>query len=227
MSVLQDVEPEYARSYATNELMSIYLAASHSTSIGITASLYNIAKYSSVQRKLLEEINSTEISSPVKFQEALAMPYLTAVIRESVRLYPSFTSPWPREVADDGTGGWEILPGVFVPVGTEVGVPAYVSNRDTGAFGLDADEFRPERWLPLDSERAKEMDKMMFTFGFANSSRMCVGKNLALMEICKGVVEVLRRYEVSLVDETVRLEDRDMAFVHCVVENLLVTFTPR
>jgi cytochrome P450 len=207
--------------------MSVHLAASHSTSVGITASLYYVAKNPSVQRKLLEEINSSEISSPVKFQEALAMPYLTAVIREAIRLYPPFTSPWPRVVSDNGTGGWEILPGVFVPAGADVGVPAYVSNRDTAVFGSDAEEFRPERWLPLDGERAKEMDHMMFTFGFAGSSRVCIGKNLAQMEMCKSVVETVRRYHVGLVDETIRLEDVDLAFVHCIVDGLLVTFTPR
>lgn len=227
MSTLRDVDPVYARSYAINEMMSVHIAASHSTSIGLTASLYNVLKHPSVHRKLLVEITSSSLSSPVKFQEALAMPYLNAVIRESLRLYPAFICPWPRIVADNGTGGYEIIPGVFVPAGTTVGVPAYVSNRNVDAFGPDAEEFRPERWLPLDGERAKDMDNMMFTFGFANSSRMCVGKNLALMEIAKGVVEVLRRFDAELVDRAVTLEMLDTAHVHCSVEHLLVSLTPR
>lgn len=35
-------------------------------------------------------------------------------------------------------------------------------NRDTAIFGVDADEFRPERWMD-NPEKARHMDSMLTT----------------------------------------------------------------
>jgi cytochrome P450 len=52
--------------------------------------------------------------------------------------------------------------GVQIPAGTVVGVSAAVVHRDTDIFGPDADQFRPERWIPgneEDNERIRRMDR--------------------------------------------------------------------
>lgn len=228
LDAVKSKEPniESVKTYVYHELISNLNAASHSTAVALTAIVFYAAKHAEVQQKLREEIQLAEslgnISSPAKFQEASSLPYLTALIKESMRLYPSFTVAWPREVPK---GGCEIA-GVFVPGGTDVGVPAYVSNRDKDVFGEDAEEFRPERWLPLDSGRSKEMEKWMFTFGFANGSRGCMGKHLALLEINLAVLEVFRTFRVQLVSPDVQLEDLDRSFLHNIIDGLFITFTP-
>lgn len=61
---------------------------------------------------------------------------------------------------------------------------AWVINRNKTVFGADADHFRPERWLEKeDPDSLKQMDQCFATFGFG--SRVCLGRNLALMEINK------------------------------------------
>ena len=46
-------------------------------------------------------------------------------------------------------------------------------NARSSVFGEDADTYRPERWLE-DPERAKLMDRYIFTFG--QGARTCIGK---------------------------------------------------
>ncbi|KAI5804901.1 cytochrome P450 [Geopyxis carbonaria] len=190
------------------ETMITIIAGSDSTAIALLSCVYYVSQYPEVQKKLSEEIKEFErkglISNPIKYTEAVKMPYLQAVVKEAMRLYPSFGGTWPRIVAK---GGYEILPNVWVPGGTDVGVCAYVSNRDTATFGKDANQFCPERWLPLDGERSKELEKLQCTFGYTYSSRVCIGKNLAMMELYKSVTAV-QLFDLTLIVEKLLISTR-------------------
>ncbi|KAG4217242.1 hypothetical protein PC116_g34277, partial [Phytophthora cactorum] len=68
--------------------------------------------------------------------------------------------------------------------------------RDKATFGQDADYYRPERWLE-DPENAKVMERYMFQFG--GGAHVCIGRNLALLEINKVIPRLLRDFEFELV----------------------------
>lgn len=64
---------------------------------------------------------------------------------------------------------------------------AWVLYRNESVFGVDVEEFRPERWLQRGDEnnvdssvRLEKMKQSLFTFEFG--SRGCIGKNLSLLE---------------------------------------------
>ncbi|PBP18060.1 cytochrome P450-like protein [Diplocarpon rosae] len=70
---------------------------------------------------------------------------------------------------------------------------------------IDADVFRPERWLcqageetEAEEKRIKEMGSTMLQFGMG--SRTCIGKNISLLEMYKVVPSLLRRFEIKLED---------------------------
>lgn len=65
---------------------------------------------------------------------------------------------------------------------------SYVVQRDPDVFGADAGEFCPERWLHVPEEKLVRMDAAMYVFGMG--PRVCLGKELALMEMHKLVPEV-------------------------------------
>jgi cytochrome P450 len=95
----------------------------------------------------------------VSFDEAQKnLPYFQACLKEAMRLQPAVGLNITRKVPP---GGAEI-DGVRVPEGTSVAVNGWVLHRDEAVWGKDADIYRPERWLDVDKERLREMDRSMF-----------------------------------------------------------------
>jgi hypothetical protein len=78
------------------------------------------------------------------FAECSKLPYLDAVICESLRFSRSIGGVFTREVLK---GGAEILPGDVVPSGSIIGVNNWVMGRNQDIYGADAEDFMPEQWL--------------------------------------------------------------------------------
>ena len=91
----------------------------------------------------------------------------------------------------------------FVPAGTKVGINPYIIGRSPIVFGMDAHEFRPERWLQQEKEsdaafeeRLKQYNNADLTFGAG--SRMCLGRHLGILNVYKTVATLLSRFDIEL-----------------------------
>ena len=80
-----------------------------------------------------------------------------------------------------------MIDGHFIPEGTEITAYAYVTQRNKKFYGEDAEEFNPDRWLESE-KRNFELEAAQFTFGVG--SRVCLGKDVAIMELYKLLPEV-------------------------------------
>ncbi|KAG2419162.1 hypothetical protein HFD88_002267 [Aspergillus terreus] len=140
-------------------------AGSDTTGISLGAALYFLYRHQDKLAKLREEIDlgqaSGRISDPVTFQETQNMPYLQAVIKETLRLHPPVGYILPRIVPPGGAH----LAGRHFPEGTEVGVSAWVLHYDHTTFGPDPYTYRPERWLETDGSSKEEKEAMFFAVG--------------------------------------------------------------
>lgn len=160
------------------------MAGSDTTASGIRATLLYLIMHPRVTSKLRAEMSSIKISSPIQFAEAKKMPYLQAIIKEGLRIFPPLVGLMSKAVPPEG----DIINGQFVPGGTKIGYGAYGIFRDKKIWGQDADIFRPERWI-TESENLKEMEstlELIFSYG----KYQCLGKNIAIMELNKIFVEV-------------------------------------
>ncbi|KIV90486.1 hypothetical protein PV10_07788 [Exophiala mesophila] len=178
-----------------NHLSNNILAGSDTTAIAIRAIFYFLVKTPQVYARLREEIDQAErdgkLSELVTYEESQTLRYLQAVIKEAMRLHPSIAFPLERVVPQEGAR----IGNYSLPHGTVVGVLPPLINRNKAVFGDDVDTFRPERWINADPEHLKTMERFYTTFG--HGSRGCIGKNIALLEICKFVPEVLRRFDLE------------------------------
>ena len=113
---------------AVYEAAALVVAGSGTTAVTLTYLVWAVLKHSHVQARLEEEVNTFKDGFTDADLETL--PYLNAVIEESLRLYGSAPGSLPRTVADSGL--W--VGGYFIPPGYVVETQAYTIHRDGSVF---------------------------------------------------------------------------------------------
>ncbi|KAI0314344.1 cytochrome P450 [Amylostereum chailletii] len=182
------------------EAFVLLLGGSDTMSATMTSITYFLALHPRSQKILQKELDNATGSGkedPVcSFTQIKNLPYLEAVVNETMRIYSTVGIGLPREVPE---GGLDVLGRTFLP-GTIVSVPLYTVHHDVNIWGPDADAFRPERWL---EDGAHERTKYFHPFSLG--PRACVGRNLAMMEILIAIATVMRRYDIVLEDPSAKI----------------------
>lgn len=160
-------------------------AGTHTTSWALSVATFHLLSQPNTLRKLKEELEAAipdpTVLMPLSALEAL--PYLTAVIKEGLRLSFGNTSRIPRIALDQPIkyGDFEIAPG------TPVSMSIPVVHFDERIFP-DAKSFHPERWI---EDKTGRLNKYLVTF--CKGPRMCLGINLAWAELYVGLSTVFRK----------------------------------
>ncbi|TGO53175.1 hypothetical protein BCON_0128g00020 [Botryotinia convoluta] len=172
-------------------------AGADTTGTTLGATIRFLATTPGCYAKALAQIREAEsknlLSTPIQDEEVRAhLPYLIGAVKEGMRLHPSVNNWLPRIVPPEG----KMISGIFVPGGTDITCHAMVVQRDPILFGPDPDYFRPERWM---NGRDVELEHGMFLFGVG--PRVCLGKEIALMETYKLISEIVRRFDIEVLKE--------------------------
>nr|KAK5432287.1 hypothetical protein LTR18_011194 [Exophiala xenobiotica] len=179
------------------EAMNLIGAGADTTSIGMRTCLYYICKHPTYYRLVQDEVDSfyaqNSLTEPITYVQTQQPPMLQAVVKEATRLLPSIVFQLLRHTPENF-----VVRGEHIPAGTSVGISPISQNRDRDIFGEDANEFRPERWLE-NRDRAGYMDTCLMTFG-GSGPRMCVGKNIALVEMHKFLAQFIYNFNFETVD---------------------------
>ncbi|KAK8017312.1 hypothetical protein PG993_013638 [Apiospora rasikravindrae] len=164
--------------------------------------------HAAIIAEMEEAVRSGAIAAEgnVEWTEAQALPYFQACLKEAMRVRPAVGLNITRVVPPEGVE----IEGQFFRGGTVVALNGWVLHRDREVFGEDADVFRPERWLE-DEEAAKTMERYMFQFG--GGSHVCIGRNLALLEINKVIPRLLRDFKFELMYPNRELRAKATFFV--------------
>ncbi|KAI9719365.1 MAG: hypothetical protein M1828_006266 [Chrysothrix sp. TS-e1954] len=164
---VQDVE---------QECFVAMVAGNDTVSITLTAIMYHLAanpsSLSRLQHELDEATANNALSTRITYKEALALPYLAAVIAEGFRIHPLFGYPVPRVVPK---GGAEVC-GCWWPSGTVLGTSCGVPEKSKVTFGEDAEQWRPERWLVEKEEFSRMWDDVC---AFGVGQRACIGQHVS------------------------------------------------
>ena len=179
------------REELTAEALTQLIAGSDTTSNTSCALLYHCLQHPEVVKKLQAELDAAlpDIDAVPAFSQVKDLPYLDAVIKETMRIHSTSSLGLPRMIPP---GPGITLCNHHFPQGTVLSVPAYTIHHSTDIWGSDADTFRPERW-----EAITEKQKAAF-IPFSYGPRACVGRNVAEMELALIVGTVFRRYEFEL-----------------------------
>ncbi|KAE8399510.1 cytochrome P450 [Aspergillus pseudonomiae] len=179
------------------EAMQTMMAGSATIASAANRLLNNLIQHPQVLAKLqheIDQVRSTQTSRPIPFEQAYALPYTHACIRESFRLTPTIPL-FPRKAPNGGL----TYKGIYIPEGTAVASSPWITMKSTVLYGDDAAVYRPERWLEASRERLREWDRYEFHWGYGN--RLCTGKHLSVMEIYKLTFELIARFDLSFADD--------------------------
>ncbi|EDU41835.1 CypX Cytochrome P450 [Pyrenophora tritici-repentis] len=171
-------------------------AGADTTGTGMGSTLRFILTNPAVLARVRSEIEDAEasglLSTPIRYDETREhLPFFVACIKESLRLNPPAPNLFPRIVPKGG----KVIDGHFVPAGTEVTNNAWTIQRNKDFYGADAEEFKPERWME-NEQRSFRLEAAQFTFGAG--PRVCLGKEVAMLEMHKLLPEIIRRFDMEV-----------------------------
>lgn len=174
------------------------IAGSDTTAISLRAIFYNLIRNPDKMEKLRAELLDLErrvkaegADRPFTWSNVRELPYLSAVINESLRTHPAAGLPLERIVPLNGLQVGD----TFIPAGTNIGCNAWTLHLDEKIWGDNPDRWIPERWIDATAPQKAEMKNSLFSFGAG--ARTCIGKNISYLEMYKLVPAVLQEFDVS------------------------------
>ena len=138
--------------------------------------------------------------SAILAQDDEKMPYLKAVIKETLRMHPPIPLLIPREARNDVN-----VMGYDIEAGTMVLINAYAIGREPALWD-EPDEFRPERFLDSGIDY-RGHDFQLIPFGAGR--RSCPGISFAMVTNELVLANLLHKFDWELANGT-KGEDLDM-----------------
>ncbi|EDP48582.1 benzoate 4-monooxygenase cytochrome P450 [Aspergillus fumigatus A1163] len=186
------------------EAQALLFGGADTTGTTLMHGSFYVLSTPTVYQKLKAELRSNwrVLDEAPSLSEFEKLPYLTAVIKESLRMSPGVASPLPRVVPSSGAH----IDKTFIPGGTVVGMSSHFVHRDKTIFP-NPDEFSPERWL---NDKGRDLDKWLVAF--SKGPRRCPGSNLAWAELYLCFAYVFRKFEIE-VDPSRYVSARGSAYV--------------
>ncbi|CAI0414538.1 unnamed protein product [Linum tenue] len=181
----------YSEKFLQHVALNFILAGRDTSSNALSWFFWLVTQNPRVEEKILLEICT--VLEPLGFEEVDRLMYLKAALSETLRLYPSVPEDSKHVVSDD------VLPtGVHVPAGSAVTYSIYSMGRMKFIWGDDCSEFKPERWLSPDGTKVEGHDAYKFV-AFNAGPRICLGKDLAYLQMKSIAAAVLLRHRLTVV----------------------------
>ncbi|KAJ9134940.1 hypothetical protein P3X46_032176 [Hevea brasiliensis] len=193
--------PDGEREFSDGELVSLCSEFINGGTDTSTTTLQwvmaNIVKQENIQNKLLKEINTvTEAGSEIQEKDLKRMPYLKAVVLETLRRHPPGHFILPRAVTEDMK-----FDGYDIPKNAMVNFTVAEMSWDPKVWE-DPMEFKPERFMRNGEEEKEQVfdikgirEIKMMPFGAGR--RICPAISMALLHLEYFVANLIREFEWS------------------------------
>ncbi|KAL4879974.1 cytochrome P450 [Aspergillus karnatakaensis] len=194
-AMLQPSEEKGYKARTSNELINeaalFILAGSDTSAYSLTTAVYYLLTNVKALSRLREELDGAEeFIREGNWEEVRKLPYLVAVVRETLRLATPVPGITPRIVPEGGVQ----VQDHFVPGGTIVSV-THRTIHDHPKLFENPEKFEPQRWM---GEKGKALDRWLVAF--SKGSRQCVGSPLANQELSLATAHIFSRFDLELFD---------------------------
>lgn len=176
-----------ASAWLRDELATMVMSGLEPMADALTWTFHLLSLHGDVQQRLADEAQEKAAAGTGHGVVTGAVPgFASAVVQESLRLYPPAWMTARIAVRDTTLGGFR------VPAGTQMNVSPWVIHRDPRFFERP-NAFLPQRWMDAACDAAVRQAYMPFGSG----PRKCIGDQLALRQITDAVVAVVRAFRLS------------------------------
>ncbi|KAG6809824.1 hypothetical protein H0H92_014607 [Tricholoma furcatifolium] len=184
-------------------LVRIIIIAGHETTAStLSWMLLEISRQPNIQKKLRSEIREMRKTLQSRGQATYtdtdldSMPYLNAVLKETLRCYPVAVNTFRQADRNDvlplskpiTTLDGRVITELPIPKGLNIIASINGYNRNKEVFGSDADIFNPERWLNREP-----------------GVKTSIGWRFAVTELQAFIFELVAEMEFSLTPESERV----------------------
>ncbi|KAF6747677.1 cytochrome P450 [Ephemerocybe angulata] len=193
-----------SRQSLIDEASVMITAGTETIANACTVACFHLSRSPDIERRLREELIGawSDASAHMPLERLEKLPYLTAVIKEGLRLSHGIVTPLPRQ-AHDGV----VIDGVDIPPGAIVAMGHTFMHLSPELFE-DPLAFNPERWLTGDAQ-----DRHVVSF--SRGPRVCLGVNLAWAELYLILGNLFRKVQMELPeDRPERLEYHELLPPH-------------
>ncbi|KAF6751312.1 cytochrome P450 [Ephemerocybe angulata] len=210
------VEDRMPESELLAQISTLTFAGMDTTSNALARILHLLSENQDVQDRLREEITVAyeEHGGDLDYETLTSLPYLDAICRETLRVYP----PVPnlgRQTRQDimlplsspiTTKDGQEVSEVFIPKDTRIVISLLNCNRDPKIWGPDAAVWKPERWLnPLPESVAEARVPGVYSnlMTFLGGGRACIGFKFSQLEMKVVLGLLLQSFRFSPSDKKV------------------------
>jgi cytochrome P450 len=171
------------------EILQLLVAGNETSTTAATWTFYLLAKHPEHLVKIREEIETVFGDREVDYSALHKLTYTIAVLDEAMRIRPPFWMIDREALKDD-----EFM-GIKIPAGTTV-VPYIYGVHHNAAVWKDPEKFDPGRFDAGSIEKTHPFAHIPFGGG----PRVCIGQNMAKMQILLVMSAIIRNYEFELCD---------------------------
>ncbi|KAM4014201.1 cholesterol 24-hydroxylase-like isoform 1-T1 [Anomaloglossus baeobatrachus] len=172
-----------------DNFVTFFIAGQETTANQLSFALMELGRYPEVLAKVQAEVDEVIGSKrDIEYEDLKKLQYLTQVLKETLRLYP--TVPGTSRLSVEEI----VIDGVRIPAGSNVMFNTYIMCRMEKYF-KDPLLFDPDRFHP---DAPKPNANVYFPFSLG--PRTCIGQAFSQMEAKVVMVKFLQRFEFELVE---------------------------
>ncbi|KAI0198880.1 bifunctional P-450:NADPH-P450 reductase [Astrocystis sublimbata] len=199
-AMLNGVDPKTGKHMSDSSIIDnliTFLIAGHETTSGtLSFAFYLLLKNPHAYQKIQKEVDEVLGKGPITVEHMAKLPYITAVLRETLRLQS------PISIYGVVSNEDQLLAGRY-PVWKDEPINLFLARAhvDPVIWGDDAHDFKPERML---DEEFNKLPKNAWK-PFGNGARACIGRPFAMQEAILAMAMLFQNFNFVLHDPAYNL----------------------
>lgn len=169
------------------EILQLLVAGNETSSNVLSWTFYLLAKHPEYIEQIRSEVNGVYGSGELNYEGFRKLKNTINILNEAMRMYPPFWMVDRISVNDDEINDF------FIPKNTMVSVYIYGVHHNEEVWNKPFD-FNPSRFNADPGNQRHQFAHVPFGGG----PRVCIGQNMAMMQILLVLVSIVRNYNFSL-----------------------------